>query len=537
MMETQDDLPDDVAALKAIVLAQREVNARLTAQVAVWESLVDTLKTRIERLRKQKFGRSSEKIEREIDQLQLALEDLEVSVAVSKERTETKASSATSREKIEQRHRGAPRISPQAPRERIVYDPGERCPKCGGELRLIGEDVAEIVEYVKAQLKVLELTRPKKSCRVCGTVVQVPAPTRAIDRSVAGPGLIAHILVSKFDDHLPLYRQGEIFARLGGDIPRSTLIDWCGGGIETVRPLAELIKTYVMQADRLHGDDTPIQVLDHGRRKLDPALRGAKEGRIWVYVRDDRPFAGTSPTAAAYWFSPDHQGEHPQRHLKDFRGILQADAFGGFRKLYEPDAQGNVRIREAACWAHWRRDFHDVWKATDSPLAKEALDQIGQLYDIEREISGTPAENRRAVRQQKSRPIAEDFRAWCDGTLPQVSGKLDLAKAIRYGLRRWPALTLFLEDGRVAIDNNPAERAIRSISIGRKNYLFAGSDAGGENLADIMTIIETAKLNGIEPEAYLADVLARINDHKINRLDELLPWNWKTLTTERLNAA
>ncbi|MBV5265035.1 IS66 family transposase [Pinisolibacter aquiterrae] len=538
MTKTPEDLPDDPAALKAIILAQREENARLTVQVGTWEALVDALKTRIAWLEKQKFGRSSEKIHHEIDQLQLALEDLEVAMAAAgRLPKDDEPAAPPSGQTTEQRRRGAPRISPNAERERVVFDPGERCPKCGGELRLIGEDVAEIVEYVKAKLRVLELARQKKSCRVCGTIVQPAAPTRPIDRGIAGAGLLAHILVSKFDDHLPLYRQAEIFARLGIDIPRSTMIDWCGAAIETVRPVADLIKTDIMTGDRLHGDDTPIQVLDPGRRKIDPGLRAVKEGRIWVYVRDDRPWAGESPPAAAYWFSPDRKGEHPQGYLRDFRGILQADAYGGFQKLYEPGPDGAPRIREAACWAHLRRDFHDVWKATGSPLAKAALDLIGRLYDVEREITGTTAENRRDIRQSRSMPVVEDFRAWCDAHLAQIPGKGDLAKAIRYALRRWHAFTLFLDDGHVAIDNNPAERAIRPISIGRKNYLFAGSDAGGENLADIMTIIETAKLNGVEPEAYLTDLLGRIKDHKINRLDVLLPWNWSPLTQAETKAA
>ena len=538
MTKTPEDLPDDPAALKAIILAQGQENARLTVQVAAWESLVEALKTRIARLEKQKFGRSSEKIHREIDQLQLALEDLEVAMAAAGRLPKDEASSPpTSGQKTEQRRRGAPRIAASAERERVVFDPGERCPKCGGELRLIGEDVAEIVEYVKAKLKVLELARLKKSCRDCGTVVQPAAPTRPIDRGIAGAGLLAHILVSKFDDHLPLYRQAEIFARLGIDIPRSTLIDWCGAAVETVRPIAERIKRGVMTADRLHGDDTPIQVLDPSRRKRDPDLRAVKEGRIWVYVRDDRPWAGTSPPAAGYWFSPDHKEEHPHAQLKDFHGILQADAYGGFQKLYEPGLDGTPRIREAACWAHLRRDFHDVWTSTGSPLAKEALDRIGRLYDIEREITGTSAENRSAVRQARSRPEAEAFRVWCDLHLPQLPGKQDLAKAIRYALRRWSSFVLFLDDGRVAIDNNPAERALRPVSVGRKNYLFAGSDGGGENLADIMTIIETAKLNGVEPEAYLADLLGRIKDHMVNRLDELLPWNWSPLRQAEPKAA
>jgi transposase len=335
---------------------------------------------------------------------------------------------------------------------------------------------------------------------------------------------------------LPLYRQGEILARHGADIPRSTLIDWCGQAVATLRPLSALIKRHVMNADHLHGDDTPIRVLDPSQRKGGKE-RGVREGRIWAYVRDDRPWAGRGPPGAAYWYSPNRKGEHPQRHLVGFEGILQADGYSGFKELYKPDATGTARVREAACWAHLRRDFHDVWKGTSSPIAREALDRIGALYDIERTITGTSAQQRLAVRQKESRPRVEAFKAWCEAQLRRIPGKGELAKAMRYALNRWPAFTLFLEDGRVAIDNNVAERAIRPVVIGRKNFLFAGSDAGGEIVADAMTLIETAKLCGLNPHDYLANVLGRINDHKINRLDELLPWNWKPKAVPQDQAA
>ena len=412
-------------------------------------------------------------------------------------------------------------------RERVVLDPGGRCPDCGGTLRLVGEDVAEMLELVASQLKLLETARLKKSCRQCERMVQPAAPMRPIPRGMAGPGLLAHILVGKYDDHLPLYRQGEILARQGADIPRSTLIDWCGQAVAVLRPLVERIRADVMRSDRLHADDTPVRVLDATVRQTRGKARAVKEGRLWVYVRDDRPWGGGDPPAAAYYFSPDRKGEHPQGHLARFTGILQADAYGGFAKLYAattPDAA--PRVREAACWAHLRRDFHDVWKATGSPIAQEALERIGKLYDIEREITGQPAERRRDVRQTRSRPHVDAFRTWCERRLAGIPGKGDLAQAIRYALKRWDAFTLFLDDGRVAIDNNVAERAIRPVALGRRNWLFAGSDAGGETLADAMTLIETAKLSGLDPEAWLADVLARINQHRITRLDELLPWHW-----------
>jgi len=535
MLPSLDSLPDDPAALKAIIATQREEMARLTASARAYEALVQALKIRIARLQRQKFGPSSEKIEREIEQLQLALEDLEVAMAAAgtstgRDDTEIEPETATA---SPQRRRGKPRVADHTPRERIVLDPGDHCPDCGGALRLVGEDVSEILDFIAAKLKVVETARLKKSCRSCEKIVQPSAPTRPIRRGMMGPGLLAHILVSKFDDHLPLYRQAEIFARLGADIPRSTLIDSCGQGVATLRPLSELIKSEIMRADRLHVDDTPIKVLDLSRRTADPMTRAVKEGRIWVYVRDDRSWGGSDPPGAAYYFSPDRKGEHPQRHLAAFSGVLQADAYGGFKKLYALAADGASRIREAACWAHLRRDFHDLWKTTGSPIAKEALDRIGALYDIERDIAGKPAEMRRQVRQNYSKPRVDEFRIWCETQLLRIPGKGDLAKAMRYALNRWPAFTLFLEDGRVAIDNNAAERAIRPIAIGRKNYLFAGSDAGGETIADAMTIIETAKFAGLNPEAYLTDVLARINDHIVTRLHELLPWHWKPLSQHR----
>jgi len=530
MSEAASLPPDDPAKLRAMIAALEAENAamraettRLTAVLKAHEALVQALQIRIAKLQRQKFGASSEKIEREIEQLELALEALEVAASAAREPEEEPKAEPAVAEPASMRRK--PKVSEATPRERIVLDPGDACPDCGGEVRLVGEDMSEILELISARLKVIETARPKKSCRRCEKITQTPAPSRPIPRSMAGPGLLAHILVSKFDDHLPLYRQNEIFARMGAEIPASTLVDWCGQGVRVLSPLVARIRTDVMTADRLHADDTPVRVLDRARR-LEGLGKGVKEGRIWTYLRDDRPWGGTAPPGIAYFFSPDRKSAHPHRHLAEFSGILQADAYTGFKALYEPDATGAVRIREAACWAHLRRDFHDVWTGTKSEIAREALDRIGALYDIEREITGCSAEERRRVRQTRTRPLAEDFKAWSEAQLGRVSGKSALAKAFRYALRRWPSFTLFLEDGRVAIDNNPAERAIKPVVIGRKNWLFAGADAGGETLAEAMTIIESAKLSGHDPEAYLADILARIGDHKINRLDELLPWNW-----------
>lgn len=403
-------------------------------------------------------------------------------------------------------------------------------------MRILGEDVSELIDMIAAQLKVIEIARIKKSCRRCEKIIQEPAPSRPIPRGMAGPSLLAFILVSKFDDHIPLYRLNEIFARMGVDIPDTTMVDWCGRAMKTLAPLIERIETDIMASNLLHADDTPIRVLDRGRRAQGLG-KGVKKGRIWAYVRDQRPWSGTAPPGAVYRFAPNWKEEHVLAHLGGTRGILQADGYKGYAKLYARDLNGNSQFREAACWAHLRRDFHDIWKATKSEIARGALDRIGALYDIEREINGKPAALRLAVRQEKSKPKVEALHAWAEKQLTRIPGKSDLAKAFRYGLNRWSSFTLFLDDGRVAIDNNPAERALRPIGVGRRNWLFAGSDTGGETLARAMTIIETAKMNGLDPQAYLTDVLDRIHDHMNTRLDELLPWNWTPKPVPQAEAA
>ncbi len=534
------NLPDDPAFLKAMIIALQAENAKMSATLQAHDQLIQTLRLRIAKLKKQVFGKSSEKIEREIEQLELALEDLLIAAAESNtapiDEPDEEASVVALADTSEKIMRRRPRVSDKAVRERRELDPGSCCPECGGELRLVGEDTSEILDMIAAQMKVIEVARLKKSCRCCEKMVQVPAPSRPIPGSMAGAGLLAYILVSKFDDHLPLYRLNEIFARMGADIPDSTMVDWCGRAMQVLQPLIERIETAVMASDLLHADDTPIRVLDRSLR--DKGLgKGVKKGRIWTYVRDQRPWAGSSPSGAVYYFAPDWKEEHVHRHLKQSSGILQADGYKGYGKLYSPGADGRPRFKEAACWAHWRRDFHDIWTSNKSEIAREALDRIGALYDIERGINGQPPEIRLAARQMQSKPKTEAFRHWAEAQLTRIPGKGDLAAAFRYGLSRWSSLCLFMEDGRVAIDNNAAERALRPIGVGRRNWLFAGADTGAETLARAMTIIETAKMNGLDPQAYLADVLNRIHDHKINRLDELLPWNWSPFVTTSAEAA
>jgi len=534
------NLPDDPAFLKAMIIALQAENAKMSATLQAHDQLIQTLRLRIAKLKKQVFGKSSEKIEREIEQLELALEDLLIAAAESNtapiDEPDEEASIVALADTPEKSMRRRPRVSDKAVRERRELDPGSCCPECGGELRLVGEDTSEILDMIAAQMKVIEVARLKKSCRCCEKIVQVPAPSRPIPGSMVGAGLLAYILVSKFDDHLPLYRLNEIFARLGADIPDSTMVDWCGRAMQVLQPLIERIETAVMASDLLHADDTPIRVLDRSLRDKGMG-KGVKKGRIWTYVRDQRPWAGSSAPGAVYYFAPDWKEEHVHRHLKQSGGILQADGYKGYGKLYSPGVDGLPRFKEAACWAHWRRDFHDIWTSNKSEIAREALDRIGALYDIERGINGEPPEIRLAARQTQSKPKVEAFRHWAEAQLTRIPGKGDLAAAFRYGLSRWSSLCLFMEDGRVAIDNNAAERALRPIGVGRRNWLFAGADTGAETLARAMTIIETAKMNGLDPQAYLADVLNRIHDHKINRLDELLPWNWSPFVTISAEAA
>ena len=358
-------------------------------------------------------------------------------------------------------------------------------------MRRLGEDVSEVLEYVPARFKVIRQVRPKLSCAGCERIVQAPAPSRPIERGLAGPGLLAHVLVAKYCDHQPLYRQAEMYAREGVELERSTLADWVGGSSRLLEPLVEALRRHVMSAGKLHADDTPVPVLAPGNGKT-------KTGRLWTYVRDDRPAGDSTPAAVWFAYSPDRRGEHPRQHLRRFSGTLQADAYAGFHHLYD-----GGQIQEAACWAHVRRKFYELQVAHASPLAAEALKRIAELYAIEGEIRGRPPEERLAQPQSPGSPLLDSFHQWLQATLTAVSRKSEIAAAIRYALGRWRALLRYCEDGHIEIDNNAAERALRAVALGRKNYLFAGSDSGGERAAAIYSLIGTAKLNGLDPEAYL----------------------------------
>jgi transposase len=510
-------LPDldrlDSEALKALVIAMHSESLEQHKELMSNTHEIEHLKLVIEKYRWMIFGRKSEKLTGELEQLEFRLEELETAQAVEDvaEAAQPPATLAASK----RRSRPARKPLPEdLPREVVTHLPPHNCcPDCGGSLRQFGEDVSEQLERIPATFKVIRHVRPKFACAGCERVVEAPAPARPIDRGLPGPGLLAHVLVSKYGDHLPLYRQSQIFAREGVDLDRSTLAGWVGAASELLAPLVDEIRKHVLAASKIHADDTPVPVLAPGNGKT-------KTGRLWTYVRDDRP-AGYS-TAPAVWFtySEDRKGEHPQRHLKDFKGALQADAYSGFHHLY-----GNGAIYELACWAHTRRKFHDIHVVHASPTTTEALVRIGALYGIEEEIRGKPAEIRRSVRQARAKPLLDYLRHWMEKTLRSLSTKSETAGAIRHALSHWRALTRYLDNGLLEIDNNAAERALRAVAIGRKNYLFMGADSGGKRAASVYSLIGTAKLNGLDPAFYLRTVLATIAEHPINRIQDLLPWN------------
>jgi transposase len=406
------------------------------------------------------------------------------------------------------------------PRHDIMHQAACSCPVCGGsDFIRSGETISEVLDYVPASFRVVRHVQPRFTCKGCDTQVRAEMPSLPIERGKPGPGLVAHVLVAKYCDHLPLYRQSEIYAREGVDLSRSTMADWIGKASTLLEPLLAKLRDHVFAGNRLHGDDTPVPVLEPGKGKT-------RTGRLWTYVRDGRPWGDTSPPAACYYFSPDRKGQHPKEHLAAFSGVLHADGYAGFRNLYLPRKPNEApTILEASCWAHVRRKFFDLTASNPAPIAEVALRRIGELYDIEKAIRGESPDIRKSVRQASSRPVLEALRLWLDDNLKRLPHKSVTAEAIRYAISRWFSLCRFLDDGSIEIDNNAAERAIRPIALGRKNWLFAGSDKGGERAAAILSLIETAKLNGIDPEAYLRDILARIADHPINRLNELLPWN------------
>ena len=544
---TPDQLPDDIAELKRRLIAQAAELAAAKNGLVITQLTIEKLKAQLAKLRREKFGSSSERIERAIEQLELALEEaeaakVEAEAAVpqpAEPETPAPSPDAQTAEVPAPEKKKRRTLPPELPRRDVVHMPQATCKTCGGsDLRTVSESVTEVLTYVPARFEVTRHVRPACSCRKCETMAQAPMPELPIPRGMVDASFLAHIIVAKFCDHLPLYRQAEICARLGLDLDRSQLAEWLGHMAWLLRPLVELIAAHVMAGRVIYADDTPVDVLAPGTGRT-------KTGRLWVYLRDERTHAGAAPPAVLYRYTPDRKGEHCRKELATFTGWLHADGYAGFGRLYEIAAArsadtaplaGPPRVAEVGCWSHVRRGFFDEWTQHKSAIAKEALDRIGALFDIERPIAGSPPDIRRAVRQRTARPKIDALAIWLDEQLQKIPGKSDLAGAIRYARSRWVALTRYLDDGRLEISNNAAENQIRPAAVGRKNWLFCGSDVGGERAAAFYTLVRTARLNGVEPEAWLTDVIARIGSHPINRLAELLPWNWQQPATQSVAA-
>jgi len=536
-----DSLPSDLAAAHALILAERaarkesevraaRADADLThAQATAFsaEALIARLRLEIEKLRRTLYGARSERKERLVDQLEMQLEDVEAD-ATEDELAAERSTPSTVVKTFERRRPARKPFPDHLPRERVIVPAPEACPCCGSaKLSKLGEDITETLEVVPRQWKVIQTVRERFSCRECETITQPPAPFHVTPRGFAGPNLLAMTLFEKFGQHQPLNRQSERYAREGVDLSLSTLADQVGACASALRPLHALIEGHVLAAERLHGDDTTVPILAKGKTET---------GRVWTYVRDDRPFGAKDPPAALFYASRDRTREHPERHLAGYTGVLQADAFEGYNRLYLPERKPGP-ILEALCWSHARRkcfELADIAANTRrgknapliSPIALEAVKRIDALFAVEREINGLSAATRLAVRQEKSAPLVVAFESWMRAERAKLSRHAAVAKAIDYMLTRWPSFIRFLEDGRICLSNNAAERALRGLALGRKSWLFAGSERGAERAALMYTLIGIAKLNDLDPQAWLADVLARIADTSQTKLSELLPWNW-----------
>jgi transposase len=537
-----ETLPDDIELLKVALVAARAEVATARAQRSEDHALIAHLKLQIEKLNRDRYGPHSERTARLLDQLELRLEELEASATEDELAAETAAAKTATVASFTRKRPARQPFPEHLPRERVVEPGPVTCLCCGSaRLRKLGEDVTETLEVIPRQWKVIQHVREKFTCRDCEKISQAPAPFHVIARGWAGPSLLAMILFEKYGQHQPLNRQAERYAREGVPLSLSTLADQVGACCAVLAPLLRRVEGHVFAAERLHGDDTTVPVLAKGKTDI---------GRCWVYVRDDRPFGGQGPPAAMFYYSRDRAGEHAQAHLAGYTGLFQADAFGGYNKLYEPGRKPGP-ILEAACWVHARRPFFAMADLAEnarrtargkapgviSPLALEAVRRIDALFAIERSINGQSAERRRAVRQEASAPLVGELESWLREQRAKLSRGNDLAKAMDYLLKRWTAFTRFLDDGRICLSNNAAERALRGIALGRKSWLFAGSDRGGQRAAALYSLIVTAKMNDIDPQAWLADVLARIAGHPAHRIDELLPWNWQPRSAPRSRAA
>jgi transposase len=548
MNPARDSLPDNIEALKAALIAERTEASRVTAELAVArakasddQALIAHQRLQIEKLKRQLYGSRSERASRLLDQAELQFEELESSATEDEIAAEVAVAKTTAVAEFMRKRPARKPFPAHLARERVIVPGPTECDCCGGtRLRKMGETITETLESIPRQWKVIQHVREKFTCRDCEKISQAPAPFHVIPRGWAGPSLLAMILFEKFGQHQPLNRQAERYAREGVPLSLSTLADLVGAGCAVLEPILRRIEVHVLAAGRLHGDDTTVPVLAKGKTVT---------GRCWVYVRDDVPFAGRAPPAAMFYYSRDRAGEHPQAHLANYAGILQADAYGGYNKLYEADRKPGP-ILEAGCWVHARRKFFELADLAEharrkaegknptpiSPLALEAVQRIDALFEIERSINGQSAQQRLSVRKELSAPLVTNLENWMREQRTKLSRGNDVAKAMDYMLKRWAAFTRFLEDGRICLSNNAAERAIRCIALGRKSWLFAGSDRGGQRAAAMYSIIVTCKLNDVDPQAWLADVLARIADHPAHRLDELLPWNWRP-PEERANQA
>jgi transposase len=528
-------LPDDIDTLKAIVAASR-------AREAADQVLIADQQLQIAKLRHALYGQRSERTTRLIEQMELGLEEAEAAATEDEIAAEQAAARSTNVAAFTRKRPSRQPFPEHLPRERQIEPAPVTCLCCGGaRLRKLGEDVTETLEAIPRRWKVIQNVREKFSCRDCEAISQTPAPFRVTPRGWAGPSLLAMIVFEKFGQHQPLNRQAERYAREGVPLSLSTLADQVGACTKALMPLFERLRAHVMAAERLHGDDTTVPVLAKGKTDI---------ARAWIYVRDDRPFGGTAPPAAVFYYSRDRGGEHPQAHLAEYAGILQADAYGGYGKLYEAGRSPGV-ILEAGCWAHARRKFFvlaDVESAARrkaqgksqaviSPLCLEAVQRIDKLFEIERDINGCSADHRRILRQEVSVSLVADLHIWMIDERRKLSGGNDIAKAMDYMLKRWAVFARFLDDGRVCLTNNAAERGLRGIALGRKSWLFAGSDRGGQRAEVMYSLIVSAKMNDIDPQAWLAHVLANIAQHPVSRLDELLPWNWQAQVAATRKAA
>lgn len=522
-MTSVADLPEDLAAAHAMIVAEREARRRAEADAAAarraFDLEIERLKLEIARLRHARFGRSAERHAR-IEQLELQLAELEETAAAAEVvDTEPCDGGTASEPRRAVGRKPARRPLPEhLPRTRMVYPAPALCPCCGEtDLSRLGEDVTETLERLPARWLVVQHVREKVACRRCETISQAPAPFHAIARGRAGPELLAEVVHGKYGMHLPLHRQSARFAREGVPLEVSTLAGWVGQVTVALAPLVQRIEDHVRAGSRIHADDTPVPVLAKGKTRT---------GRLWTVVRDDRPFAGPAPPAAAYFYSPDRSGCHAEAYLESYAGIMQADAFSGFGRLYRPGREAGA-IVEAACWAHARRKLFELAELRKAPMAIEAVKRIDALFEIERALGGLAPEPRLAARQARSAALVADLAAWLAQCRGKLSSKSAMANAIDYMTKRWPSFTRFLGDGRVCLSNNAAERAIRGIAVGRRNWTFAGSDEGGHRAAAMYTLIETCKLNDVDPRAWLAHVLERLPDHPATRIDELMPWAWR----------